>query len=225
MVRIELKRGASDGLIRQIQRGVRAASEQVYTVDAPLGLAGVLQLAKLDRSELRDTPWHPVTPRRLAIERAKVNALVDEAVTDELYAASQTGADIEIVTHEICCPRPGVHGLSEGISVRSVLGGSSSTAACTSSRPASAARTWLGSADLMPRNLDRRIEVLAPVDDPRLRRRLDDVFDALVADNLQSWSLDADGHWSRNEPVFDGQPVVAQDVLMRSASKRARKKH
>lgn len=84
---------------------------------------------------------------------------------------------------------------------------------------------WLGSADLMPRNLDRRIEVLAPVDDPRLRRRLDDVFDALVADNLQSWSLDADGHWSRNEPVFDGQPVVAQDVLMRSASKRARKKH
>lgn len=77
----------------------------------------------------------------------------------------------------------------------------------------------------MPRNLDRRIEVLAPVDDPRLRRRLDDVFDALVADNLQSWSLDADGHWSRNEPVFDGQPVVAQDVLMRSASKRARKKH
>lgn len=225
MVRIELKRGASDGLIRQIQRGVRAASEQVYTVDAPLGLAGVLQLAKLDRSELRDTPWHPVTPRRLAIERAKVNALVDEAVTDELYAASQTGADIEIVTHEICCPRPGVHGLSEGISVRSVLGRFLEHSRLYAFEAGERSSYWLGSADLMPRNLDRRIEVLAPVDDPRLRRRLDDVFDALVADNLQSWSLDADGHWSRNEPVFDGQPVVAQDVLMRSASKRARKKH
>src|SRR6266542_297317 len=66
VIRIEVERGASEALIRQIQRGVRAASEQVYRVDAPLGLGALLQLAKLDRPHLRDTPWHPLTQRRLA---------------------------------------------------------------------------------------------------------------------------------------------------------------
>jgi len=430
VVRIEVERGTSDRLIRQIQRGVRAAPEQIHRVDAPLGLGALLLLAKLDRSELRDSPWLPVTQRRLvdrsgaelldqirghdilahhpydsfttsveafvrattdpnvvafkttvyrtgdlsptvdalidaaengkqavclvelkarfderrniewsrALERAgvnvahglpglkthaklslivrdepdgprryvhigtgnyhatnacsyedlslftadeeiaadvadlfnyvtgfsrppmfrrllvgpeslrvglveeiravgraaalgeraririKVNALVDEVVIDELYSASQAGAEIEIVSRGICCLRPGVEGLSEGISVRSVLGRFLEHSRVYAFQAGERISYWLGSADAMPRNLDRRIEVLAPIDDPRIQRRVDDVFEALLADKLQSWTLGADGCWLRNEPAAGERPRAAQDELMRLASKRARKK-
>jgi polyphosphate kinase len=430
VVRIEVERGASDGLIRQIRRGVRAMTEQVYRVDAPLGLGALLQLAMLDRPELRDPRWRPVTQRRLlgrsgsgvldqirsrdilahhpydsfatsveafvrsasdpavvalkttvyrtgdrspivdalidaaeagkqavclvelkarfderrniewsrALERAgvnvvyglpglkthaklslivrdepdgprryvhvgtgnyhatnacnyedlglftadeeiaadvadlfnhvtgfsrppmfrkllvgpeslraglveevqrvaraasageraririKVNALVDETVIDELYAASRAGADIEIVTRGICCLLPGLDGLSERISVRSVLGRFLEHSRVYVFQAGESTSYWLGSADAMPRNLDRRIEVLAPVEDPRIRRRLDAVLEALLADNRQSWSLGSDGRWSRNEPAGGKQPLAAQDELMRLASKRSRKK-
>jgi len=156
--------------------------------------------------------------------RIKVNALVDEVVIDELYSASQAGADIEIVTRGICCLRPGVEGLSERISVRSVLGRFLEHSRVYVFQAGEGTSYWLGSADAMPRNLDRRIEVLAPVDDPRIRRRVDEVFEALLADSLQSWTLGHDGRWSHNEPAGGEQPLAAQDELMRLASKRARKK-
>lgn len=430
VVRIEVECGASGSLIRTIERGVGAAAEQIYRIEAPLGLGALHQLARLDRPELRDTPWRPVTERRLAdrspaklldgirrhdvlahhpydsfstsveafvraaadpdvvalkttvyrtgdqspivdalieaaedgkqavclvelkarfderrniewsraLERAgvnvvhglpglkthaklsllvrnerdgprryvhvgtgnyhagnactyedlslftadeaiakdvadlfnyvtgfsrppifrrllvgpgslrmglvdeiqrvaraaergeraririKVNALVDETVIDELYAASEAGAEIDIVTRGICCLKPGIPGLSKGIRVRSVLGRFLEHSRVYAFQAGEQTSYWLGSADAMPRNLDRRIEVLVPVDDLRIRRRLNDVFDALLADNLQSWTLTADGHWLRTEPAAGERPLAAQSALMRAASKRARKK-
>jgi polyphosphate kinase len=83
--------------------------------------------------------------------------------------------------------------------------------------------TWMGSADLMPRNLDRRIEVLAPVEDPRLRARIAGVLDALLADTRFAWKLGADGSWSRCTPESGERPTSAQEVLMAAALKRAKK--
>ena len=84
--------------------------------------------------------------------------------------------------------------------------------------------TWIGSADLMPRNLDRRVEVLAPVEDARLRARIAAVLDALLADTRFAWELQADGSWSRIAPAPRELPVSAQDVLMRNALERAKKR-
>jgi polyphosphate kinase len=83
--------------------------------------------------------------------------------------------------------------------------------------------TWIGSADLMPRNLDRRVEVLAPVEDATLRARIGAVLDALLADTRFAWELGADGTWSRVAPGPGEQPVSAQERLMEQALKRAKK--
>jgi len=159
-----------------------------------------------------------------ALIRIKVNSLVDDAIIDELYAAARAGATIEIITRGICALRPGVVGLSEGITVRSVLGRFLEHSRMYVFHAGERASYWIGSADLMPRNLDRRIEVLAPVENARLRAQLDDIFDALLADDRQSWTLQPDGRWTRNAPGQAGTGGAAQDALMARARKRAYKK-
>src|SRR5437764_405878 len=89
-------------------------------------------------------------------------------------------------------------------------------------RSATMSSTWIGSADLMPRNLDRRIEVLVPVEDARLRAELDKLLDALQADTRFSWELAADGTWSRTGPARNEPAVSAQELLMGRAAKRAK---
>ncbi|HEX9380573.1 MAG TPA: hypothetical protein VF891_03665, partial [Gaiellaceae bacterium] len=115
-------------------------------------------------------------------------------------------------------------GLSEGITVRSVLGRFLEHSRMYVFQAGERASYWIGSADLMPRNLDRRIEVLAPIENVRLRRQLDEIFDALLADDRQSWTLRSNGRWTRNEPDADGAGVGAQDTLSARAKKRAYKK-
>ena len=156
--------------------------------------------------------------------RIKVNSLVDPEVIDALYRASCAGVVVEIVTRGMCMLRPGVPGLSERISVRSVLGRFLEHSRILSFQSGDRTTTWIGSADLMPRNLDRRIEVLAPVEDSRLRSDLAEVLDALLADTRFSWDLDADGLWHRTRPKGRTEPVSAQDLLMARASKRAKKR-
>ncbi|HVN52196.1 MAG TPA: RNA degradosome polyphosphate kinase [Acidimicrobiales bacterium] len=134
----------------------------------------------------------------------KMNSLVDAAMIDALYAASQAGVSIDLVIRGICCLRPGVPGLSENIRVRSIVGrylehariyhfahGSADGGACY----------YIGSADLMPRNLDRRVEALVPVDDPSLREQLDEVIDIELADDVLAWTLGADATWHKEPPV------------------------
>jgi polyphosphate kinase len=154
--------------------------------------------------------------------RIKVNALGDPEIIDALYAASSAGATVEIMTRGICTLRPGVPGLSERITVRSVLGRFLEHSRIFSFQAGEQASTWIGSADLMPRNLDRRVEVLAPIEDSRLRADLGFVLKALLADTRFSWELDSDGVWHRTEPAKGAKPVSAQETLMARAAKRAK---
>jgi polyphosphate kinase len=128
----------------------------------------------------------------------KMNALVDPGMIDALYAASQQGVPIDLVVRGICCLRPQVPGLSDTIRVRSIVGKFlEHSRVYRFGVDSEQAEYLIGSADLMPRNLDRRVEALVPVSDPRLRRRLAEVFEANLADDVLSWELHADGTWEK----------------------------
>ena len=155
--------------------------------------------------------------------RIKVNSLADEEIIEALYAASAAGAAIEIITRGICCLKPGIPGLSEGITVRSVLGRYLEHSRIYSFTAGDKTAVWIGSADLMARNLDRRVEVLAPIEDSRLRVEIGAVLDALLADTRFSWELGADGTWQRTAPDRSETAKSAQEVLMKRATGRAKK--
>jgi len=126
--------------------------------------------------------------------RLKANALVDEQIIDALYRASQAGVPVQIVVRGICALRPGIPGLSDSIEVRSILG-----RFLEHSRVfhfGSQDEFWIGSADMMHRNLDRRIEVMAQVRDPRLTKQLDEVFDSALDPRTRCWVLGRDGSWT-----------------------------
>ncbi len=156
--------------------------------------------------------------------RIKVNALTDQAVIEELYEASQAGAQIDIVARGVCSIRPGVTGMSENIRVRSVLGRFLEHSRVFILESGKKATYLLGSADLMPRNLDHRLELVAPIEDSRAQQRLSAVFDALLADNAQAWELGSDGTWERQQPMKDERPRPAHTVLMRSTRARFRRR-
>jgi len=128
----------------------------------------------------------------------KVNGLVDPEIIDELYEASQSGARIDLIVRGSCCLRPGVPGLSEGIRVRSIVGRYLEHSRLFRFGDGERDTTYLmGSADLMPRNLDYRVEALAPVTNRSLRRRLDEILDVCLDPATPAWELDADGSWTK----------------------------
>ena len=128
----------------------------------------------------------------------KMNALVDPLAIDALYAASAAGTPIDLLVRGICCLRPGVPGLSETIRVRSLVGRFLEHSRIYGfGRDPETAEYLIGSADLMPRNLDRRVEALVPVRAPALRRRLAEIIEIELADDRQVWELDGDGIWHR----------------------------
>jgi polyphosphate kinase len=131
--------------------------------------------------------------------RMKMNSLVDPGMIDELYAASQAGVPIELVVRGICCLRPGVPGLSETIRVRSIVGRYLEHARIyhfAHGGPDGGPAYYIGSADLMPRNLDRRVEALTPVEDPALQAELDEILDINLRDDTLSWFLGPDSTWT-----------------------------
>jgi polyphosphate kinase len=154
--------------------------------------------------------------------RIKVNALSDPELVEALYDASTAGVDVEIVTRGVCVLSPGVPGLSERISVRSVLGPFLEHSRIIEFASGDGERAWIGSADLMSRNLDERVEVMAPVEDARLRAEIAAIFDALLSDTRCAWSLDAYGRWNRIEPLPGARATSAQETLMARALDRAR---
>lgn len=125
--------------------------------------------------------------------RMKMNALVDEQVIDALYRASQAGVHVEVVVRGICALRPGMEGFSENITVRSILGRFLEHSRIIHFR--SIDEFWIGSADMMHRNLDRRVEVMVQVKDPRLTAQLDDVFTSALDPATRCWELGPDGQW------------------------------
>jgi len=130
----------------------------------------------------------------------KMNSLVDQPMIELLYRASQAGVEIDLVVRGICCLIPGVPGLSENIRVRSIVGRyleHSRIYRFANGDGPGRPRHLIGSADLMPRNLDRRVEVLTPVVDPDLQGRLDEILDVALRDDVLAWRLDADSRWTR----------------------------
>ncbi|MBA3412975.1 MAG: polyphosphate kinase 1 [Actinobacteria bacterium] len=156
--------------------------------------------------------------------RLKVNALTDVAIIDALYDASQAGAEIDIVTRSICSLRPGVPGSSENIRVRSIVGRFLEHSRVFILETDDRATYVMTSADLMPRNLDHRLEIAAPVEHPALQRRLSDVLDVLLADNSQAWKLGADGTWERLRPGKKDAARASQATLMKKARTRPRRR-
>jgi polyphosphate kinase len=154
--------------------------------------------------------------------RLKLNALVDPTIIDELYAASAAGVPVEICARSICMLRPGVPGLSETIRVRSIVGRFLEHSRIYWFEAGGETSVYLGSADLMPRNLDRRIEVLTPVENVRARSEVGAVLDSAFADTTNTWELGPDGDWTRLEGR--GRKGQAhQDAMMRRAQLRARR--
>ncbi len=169
--------------------------------------------------EIRDVADAARNGRRARI-RIKVNGLTHTEVIDELYAASEAGARIDLLVRGICSLRPGVPGLSDGIRVRSVLGRFLEHSRVFHFESGDRSRFYLGSADLMPRNLDHRVEVVAPVGDIGAQSELAATIDALLSDTASSWELDSDGIWHRISPKKEDRPRSAQAVLMRRARRR-----
>lgn len=130
----------------------------------------------------------------------KMNSLIDPGVIDALYRASQAGVRVDLCVRGICGLVPGVPGLSENIEVRSVVGRYLEHSRIYRFGARGRDRTYLiGSADMMPRNLDRRVEALAPVDDPDLQFRLDEVLDVVFADDVLAWEMQPNRTWVRVE--------------------------
>ena len=153
--------------------------------------------------------------------RAKLNALIDPTLIAELYRASRAGVRIDLVIRGICGLRPGIPDVSETVRVRSVVG-----RLLEHSRILQFGTDdlWIGSPDWMPRNLDRRVEALAPVRDADLRAELVEVLDVMLADNTQSWELRPDGAWGRVTPdgaaPFDAQAYLAGRARLRGTEVR-----
>jgi len=155
--------------------------------------------------------------------RLKLNHLVDPKIVDELYAASQAGARIDIIARSTCALRPGVEGVSENIHVRSIVGRFLEHSRVYSFEADERVATYIGSPDLMQRNLDHRIEVLVPVENARVRAEVHAILDSALADDTNAWILMPSGDWERAVPAKPEKPHSHHETMMRRALKRARR--
>ncbi|MFC0508459.1 RNA degradosome polyphosphate kinase [Micromonospora costi] len=145
----------------------------------------------------------------------KVNALVDEAISDALYRASQAGVHVDLLIRGMCALRPGVPGLSENIRVRSILGRFLEHSRIFRFGNNGDGEFWIGSADLMHRNLDRRVEALVQVTDPVARAELDHVLTAAMSPEIEAFELAGDGTWTRRTGTPEEPLAHLQDLLLR----------
>ncbi len=148
----------------------------------------------------------------------KMNSLVDQRCIEALYRASQAGVPIDLNVRGICCLIPGIPGVSETINVISVVGRFLEHSRIYTFHRGDEHTYFIGSADLMPRNLDTRVELLAPIDDPELRAEFEDTLERCLADDTFAWTLDADGRWVRRQ---GGHRSVHRELMERTLAQAA----
>ena len=156
--------------------------------------------------------------------RIKVNSLVDEQIIDALYRASMAGVPVDIFVRGMCSLRPGVPGLSDTITVRSVLGRYLEHSRAFAFANGGDPRYYIGSADMMHRNLDRRVEALVQLVQPDHMQEIESLFDLAMSDEASAWRLGSDGVWTRHKLSADGKKLVdvQDEVMRRIAAKRGR---
>ncbi len=145
----------------------------------------------------------------------KMNALVDPAMIAELYKASQAGVEIDLIIRGICCLRPGIAGISENIRVVSVIGRFLEHSRIFHFHNNGSDRYYIGSADWMPRNLDRRVEAVVPIEEPSLQAELADIMKTCLEDNRQAWDMQPDGTYVQRHPQKGESPCSTHRMLMK----------
>lgn len=151
----------------------------------------------------------------------KMNALVDPTIIAELYKASQAGVEIDLIVRGICCLRPGIEGISENIRVVSVIGRFLEHSRIFYFQNDGDARYYIGSADWMPRNLDRRVEAVVPIEAPLLQNELMELLQICLDDNRQAWEMQADGTYCQRHPKKGEPERSAHKILMEKALTRS----
>jgi polyphosphate kinase len=152
---------------------------------------------------------------------AKMNALVDPIIIQALYEASQAGVQIDLMIRGICCLRPGVKEVSETIRVISIIGRYLEHSRIFYFHNDGKEEVYIGSADWMPRNLDRRVEAVTPVEELQLCDRLKEILEMMLADNRQAWELQPDGQYVQRHPGKDEPERSTQEILMAQALQMA----
>lgn len=149
---------------------------------------------------------------------AKMNSLVDPIIIRALYAASQAGVQIDLIVRGMCCLRPGIPEVSETIRVISIIGRYLEHSRIFRFHNQGDEQLFIGSADWMPRNLDRRVEAITPVENPKLVQELQDILQILLSDNRQAWELQPDGHYIQRQPAPGEAERSAQRILTERAT-------
>jgi len=177
---------------------------------APIGLRSRL----LDLIDAETERARQGQPARIM---AKMNSLVDQRIIEALYKASQAGVEIRLNVRGICCLRPGIPGLSQKISVVSVVDRFLEHSRIAYFHHGGDGLIFIASADWMPRNLDRRVELFVPVEAPEPRERLREFLEAAFRDNRNAWRLQSDGSWRRLKPSRAGRGFRSQEFAWKEA--------
>lgn len=149
---------------------------------------------------------------------AKMNALVDPQMIKALYKASQAGVKVDLIVRGICCLRPGLPGVSDNIRVISIVGRYLEHSRIFYFHNDGQEEVLIGSADWMPRNLDRRVEVITPVEDPEITKDIQEILGIMLADNRHAWDLQPDGHYVQRRPGAPGSEQDSQTIFMETAA-------
>jgi polyphosphate kinase len=152
---------------------------------------------------------------------AKMNSLVDPQIIAALYEASRAGVQIDLIVRGICCLRPGLQDVSENIRVISIVGRFLEHSRIFYFYNNGLEQIFIGSADWMPRNLDRRVEVITPIQDSDIAKDIQEILGIMLADNRQAWELQSDGSYIHRKPSEDSPEAGSQKALMQIASNKS----